>query len=136
MRWQLRGAGWPVGHPHCPQSIPAGTILSGVAGPDGELAEPPTWHGQTLPMPMPLDAGALDEESALQMCMWYDESATIGGWHQLHFAPGIDRKAVLAQARHNKRWPNGVPSQSTTQPISEAPIVVKEEKPRRPSRRR
>jgi len=30
-----------------------------------------------------------------------------GGWHQLHFAPGIDRDAVMARARHNKRWPRG-----------------------------
>jgi len=25
----------------------------------------------------------------------------------LHFAPGIDREAVMAQARHNERWPKG-----------------------------
>ena len=86
------------------------TVLSGVAGPDGPLAEPPTWHSQPLPMPMPMNATALDEEAALQMCMWYEEAATIGGWHQLHFAPGIDRDAVMAQARHNKRWPTGQPS--------------------------
>ena len=44
---------------------------------------------------------------------WYEEAASIGGWHALHFAPGIDREAVLAQARHNKRWPSGAPSQTT-----------------------
>ena len=102
MKWQLAGD-WPVKS----VVIPTGTVLAGVAGPDGPLAEPPSWHGQPLPMPMPLNATALDEEAALQMCMWYEEAATIGGWHHLVFAPGIDREAIMAQARHNKRWPRG-----------------------------
>ena len=102
MKWQLAGD-WPVGA----ALIPTGTMLAGVAGADGPLAEPPSWHGQPLPMPMPLNATALDEEAALQMCMWYEEAASIGGWHQLHFAAGIDREAVRARARHNKRWPRG-----------------------------
>jgi hypothetical protein len=89
MRWQL-GGDWPVGA----GLIPAGTITDGAG----------------LPMPMPINAVALDDDAALQMCMWYDEAATIGGWHHLHFAPGIDREAIFAQARHNKRWPNGMPS--------------------------
>ena len=133
MRWQLRGAGWPVGHPHCPQSIPAGTILSGVAGPDGELAEPPTWHGQTLPMPMPLDAGALDEESALQMCMWFDQEL----WHRLVFAPSIDRDAVMARAAYKKRFPGGADKWVA---MAESRLGFhkksEEEKPARLSRRR
>ena len=102
MIWQLRGD-WPIGA----TTIPAGTRI----GLDG------------TPIPKPLNAMALNEDAALQMAMWYDEVL----WHQLHFAPGIDREAIFAQARHEKRWPNGVPSQ--TQPISEA--AVKEEKPRR-----
>jgi hypothetical protein len=61
---------------------------------------------------------ALDDEAALQMCMWYEESATIGGWHHLLFGPGIDHEAIKAQARHKKRWPNGVSSN----------LAVKEEK--------
>src|SRR6516165_10264196 len=80
----------PVG----PAVIPAGTVLIGVVGPDGELVVSPP-----LTAPLPLNAVALDEEAALQMCMWYDEVASIGAWHQLHFAPGIDREAVMAQAR-------------------------------------
>jgi hypothetical protein len=52
--------------------------------------------------------------------MWYDETATIGGWHQLHFASGIDREAVFAQARHKKRWPNGEPSPAMTPPVAMA----------------
>ena len=59
---------------------------------------------------MSINAIALDEEAALQMCMWYEESATIGGWHQLHFAPGIDRKAVMARAAEARRWPLGRPA--------------------------
>jgi hypothetical protein len=68
--------------------IPAGTVV------DSETT--------TLPMPPPIDAVALDDEAALAMAMAYEETNTIGGWHQLHFAPGIDRNAVLAQARHAK----------------------------------
>jgi len=58
-------------------------------------------------MPMPINAVALDDDAALQMCMWYDEAATIGGWHQLHFAPGIDREAIQARAAYEKRFPGG-----------------------------
>jgi hypothetical protein len=115
MKWMLAGD-WPVG----PAVIPAGTVLTGVAGPDGKLVVSPP-----LTAPLPLNAVALDEEAALQMCMWYEESASIGGWHQLHFAPGIDREAVRAQARHKKRWPNGVPSN----------FAVKDQKPVRARRR-
>jgi len=100
MKWQLAGD-WPVG----PAVIPAGTVLTGVVGPDGELVVSPP-----LTAPLPLNEVALDEEAALQMCMWYEEAASIGGWHQLHFAPGIDREAVMAQARELKRWPTGRPS--------------------------
>jgi hypothetical protein len=44
MKWQLSGD-WPVKS----VVIPTGTMLSGVAGPDGPLAEPPSWHGQPCP---------------------------------------------------------------------------------------
>ena len=84
------------------------------------------------PLPPPLNATALDTDAAMAMLRWYPEEL----WHRLVFAPGIDRDTILARARYNKRWPKGVPSQTTTQPISEAPIAVKEEKPQRPSRRR
>jgi hypothetical protein len=100
-------------------------VLTGDVGPDGKLAVSPP-----LTAPLPLNAVALDEEAALQMCLWYNETVSIGGWHHLHFAPGIDRDKIFAQARHKKRWPNGMPSQSMSGP------AVKEEKPRRQSRRR
>jgi hypothetical protein len=104
MRWQLAGD-WPVGQ-FC---IPAGTVLSSGAG------EAPIWNGIALPMPPPINAVALDEDAALQMCLWYEESATIGGWHHLHFAPGIDRDAIMAKAAEAKRWPNGRPDQGAVE---------------------
>jgi hypothetical protein len=90
MRWQLRGD-WPVGA----ALIPAGTIIDDTTN---------------LPLPPPINAMALDEDAALAMAIAYEETATIAGWHHLHFAPGIDRDAIFAQARHNKRWPTGRPS--------------------------
>ena len=54
MKWQLAGD-WPVG----PAVIPAGTVLTGVVGPDGELVVSPP-----LTAPLPLNAVALDEEAA------------------------------------------------------------------------
>src|SRR6516164_7239872 len=70
-------------------SISAGSSmvvsLLTVCGTDGKLAVSPP-----LTAPLPLNAVALDTDAALQMCMWYDEAATIvGGWHHLHFHPSI-----------------------------------------------
>ena len=65
-------------------------------------------------MPPPLDARALDEESALEMCMSYDEDL----WHRLHFHPSVDREAIFAQARHKKRWPQGQPLAESGAPSS------------------
>jgi hypothetical protein len=93
---------WPVSA----GLIDGGTIISAVVGPDGGLV----FDNASVRPPMPINAVAQDEDAALQMCMWYDETASIGGWHQLHLASGIDREAILAQARHKKRWPNGDPT--------------------------
>jgi hypothetical protein len=100
MGWMLAGD-WPVGA----TLIPSGTVIDST-----------TWNG---PLPLPINALALDDEAALHLAMAYEETASINGWHQLHFAPGVDREAVMAKARNNKRWPNGVPSN----------LAVKEEKP-------
>ena len=62
MRWQLLGP-WPVGA----ICLPTGTILDSAA--------------RSWPMPPPLDARALDEEAAMEMCMSYHEDL----WHRLHF---------------------------------------------------
>jgi hypothetical protein len=101
MKWQL-GGDWPVGA----GLIPHGTIITAVVGPDGELL----FDNALVRPPMPINAMAQDSASALQMAMWYEERDTINGWHQLHFAPGIDREAVMAKARDLKRWPTGRPS--------------------------
>jgi hypothetical protein len=82
--------------------LPPGTILDSAD---------PSW-----PRPPPLNARSLDEDSALEMCMAYDEALC---WHQLHSHPSIDHEAIKAKARHAKRWPNGMPSQTSSQPISE-----------------
>jgi hypothetical protein len=95
---------WPVGA----AVIPSGTVLGDDAIP------PPT-------TPLPINAMALDDEAAHQMCLWYDESNSIGGWHELRFAHHIDHEAVKAKARHAKRWPNGEPAQTTIQPIRKDP---------------
>jgi len=131
VRWQLVGD-WPLaGH-----IVPSGTALEGVAGADGSLAKPPTWNNQALPTPLPINARALDQESALQMCLWYEETDSIGGWHQLHFADGIDREAIFAQARNRKRWPpDGVPPQTMAESPS-AKRLQQDEKPAQQSSRR
>jgi hypothetical protein len=94
VKWQLLGD-WPVNGGL--RLLPAGTILG-----DGGIPPPTT--------PLPINAIALDTDGALAMAMAYEEHATINGWHQLHFDPSVDREAVLAQARHLKRWPTGQPS--------------------------
>jgi hypothetical protein len=59
---------------------------------------------------MPINAVALDTDAALAMAMAYNETDSINGWHQLVFAPSVNRAAVFAQARLNKQWPpNGIP---------------------------
>jgi hypothetical protein len=42
--------------------IPAGTELNA-----------PTWNGIALPLPMPINAMALDEDVALMMLKWYED---------------------------------------------------------------
>jgi hypothetical protein len=78
--------------------IPVGTVLEGIGGPDGELVV--TWQGHTLPMPMPIDACALDQEAALLMLKWYEHGEPYQGQgHRLGFGPGLDRDAMFAMAR-------------------------------------
>ena len=136
MLWMLQGD-WPVGQ----WCIPTGTVLTGVAR-DGELVEPPTWNGITLPMPMPLNAIALDEDAALMMLKWFDQDL----WYRLHFDWSLDRDAIMARALG--RWPHGRPAsgpQTTSAPppppeealISERMTMPKVKmKPPRPVRRK
>ena len=75
--------------------IPAGTILSGLAGRDGEVREAPMWGSQIVPIPIPISARALDEESAWLMLRWYPEQ-----WDRLAFGPCIgDVEALKAKAK-------------------------------------
>ena len=87
MIWQLGGP-WPVGQ-YC---IPAGTILTGVPGAEGEPVV--KWSSVELPMPMPLNSAAMDEEAALLMLRWYPDQ-----WYLLHFGPGVELDAIKARAR-------------------------------------
>jgi hypothetical protein len=97
MRWMLMGP-WPVGA----VLIPAGTVISDDGDP---LAMPLSG----VPTPLPIVAKAMDPAAAEQMLHWHEEGNTIGGWHELHFADGIDHAAIKAKVRHAKRWPNGEP---------------------------
>jgi hypothetical protein len=72
-----------------------------AVGRDGEIVEAPKWNGIELPLPIPLNAMALDEDAALMMLTWYPEEQ----WHRLHFAPGIDLDAIKTRAAASKRWP-------------------------------
>jgi len=80
MKWQLGGTGWPVGQ----WLIPASTILNGAAGPDGKITV--KWNEITLPMPIPINAIALDNEAAALMLEWYPDQH-----YRLHFGPNVAR---------------------------------------------
>jgi hypothetical protein len=101
MKWMLAG-GWPV---RGGSIIPVGTVITAVVGDDGELI----FDNTSVTAPLPINAMALDDDAALRMCMWYEETATICGWNHLHFADGIDHEAIKEKAREMKRWPNGRP---------------------------
>jgi hypothetical protein len=69
---------WPVGQ----FLIPAGTEIDGNA---------PQWNGVALPLPMPMNAKALDQEAYDHLVESY--SPTNDNFlHLLHFAPGIKPK--------------------------------------------
>jgi hypothetical protein len=88
MRFILMGP-WPCrGGALC---VPAGTVLAWE--PDPQLANAaglptaPQWRGRALPLTMPLDARALDQESANALADWYPDHN-----HLLHTANGIKPK--------------------------------------------
>jgi len=97
MKWQLAGD-WPVG----PAVIPAGTVLTGVVGPDGELVVSPP-----LTAPLPLNAVALDDAAAALMLDWYggnywEHTAGQDLSHRLFFGPNVNVDAAKATARARK----------------------------------
>ena len=97
MRWQLM-TGWPLAG----SLFPAGTVISD----DGDPSALPL---SAVRVPLPVVAKALDPAAAEQMLHWYDEGNTIGGWHELRFADGIDHEAIKAKVRLQKQYPNGMP---------------------------
>jgi hypothetical protein len=72
--------------------IPAGTEIVGVAGPDGNITA--TYNAMALRMPMPIDAKPMDDEAALQMFKWHDDSL----WHRIVYGPGVNVEAMKAKA--------------------------------------
>jgi hypothetical protein len=72
MRWQLQSHGWPVGA----HFIDVGTIIE---GPD--FRNPIT--GLPLPIPLPINARALDQEAYDLMCEWVNPE----WWHLLSYDP-------------------------------------------------
>jgi hypothetical protein len=70
MHFRLQGD-WPVGQ----WCVPAGTFIDG---------NDPKWNGIALPLPMPMNAIALDQEAADVLADWYPHHL-----HRLHCADGI-----------------------------------------------
>jgi len=101
MKWQL-GGDYPIGA----WLVPHGTTVIAVAR-NGEVVEPPTWNGIALPLPLPLNAVASDDEAALQMLRWYPEEL----WHQIKFVREINRDRVMSIARERARWLSGQETQ-------------------------
>jgi hypothetical protein len=108
MKWQLGG---PVGS----VLIPAGTVHEG---------EPPVWNGVKLPG-VPLDAVALDPDSALWMLRHYDPDL----WPRIVFARDIDRAALLAQAAHERRYGRHAAVAVAIADAAESPPVAMAESP-------
>jgi hypothetical protein len=80
-RWKLL-ADWPAG-PNV--YLGAGEIIeASVRVSDGALAGPPTWHGQPLPSPLPMECSPLTQEAADLMSVWYPASL-----HLLRPGPGV-----------------------------------------------
>jgi hypothetical protein len=78
MKFQLLGD-WPATGNLC---VPAGTEIDG---------HDPKWCGVPLPLPMPLNAKAMDQEAYDALVDWYyptnDQVLRL-----LHYAPGVQPK--------------------------------------------
>jgi hypothetical protein len=95
MRWMLK-TDWACGG----ASIPASSVLEAPANIvtgalDGEIR----WQGWTVRPPLPLDAIALDTDSATQMQVWYPAYLH----HQLQCAPGV-RADLKARQAAEANW--------------------------------
>jgi hypothetical protein len=83
MRWAMTGD-WPCNGGAL--IVPAGAVIEARTGIVNNVivAEGATWNGHLLPLPMPLNAQALDNEAARLMINWYPEHR-----HALHFGPEV-----------------------------------------------
>jgi hypothetical protein len=81
MKFQIGGQGWPV--QGGARLIPAGTIVGDGGIPTSEL-----------PMPMPIDAVALDDEAAAAMKAWYPDQL-----YRLHFGPDVGAPKKRSSAK-------------------------------------
>lgn len=75
MMFELLGA-WPISNPST--CVPAGTLIDG---------NDPNWNGTPLPIPLPMNAKALDQDAADALGRWYPHH-----FHLLHTANGIKPK--------------------------------------------
>ena len=78
MRWEITAPGWPVAGGSV--LIPPGTVL------DGHWLR---YNGVPLPIPLPFNAMACDQEAYDQMTAWYPEDQ----WHRfMHTHDVIPRR--------------------------------------------
>jgi hypothetical protein len=73
MLFRLKGD-WPVAGGSV--LVPAGTEIDG---------NDPQWRGIRLPLPMPLNAYAIDQAALNALAYWHGEEA----YRWLHYAPGL-----------------------------------------------
>jgi hypothetical protein len=97
MRFQLT-SDWVAFHDLAP--IPTGSILEGVR---------PVWFGRELPLPLPIEAQALDSEAAAAMLGWYGSGEYAWLRNRLRFGPNVDpavsRVPAVGQARIDDERP-------------------------------
>jgi hypothetical protein len=77
MRFQLTSS-WPAFHDLAP--IPSGSILEGVR---------PVWFGREVPLPLPIEAAALDDAAAMLMRGWYEGGEYQWQGHRLRFGDAV-----------------------------------------------
>ena len=80
MRFQLM-SDWPV-EAWC---VPVGTILDCEIAETGEIVRAPLWNGNALPLPIPMNAMALDQDAADGLSRSYPQHLYL-----LHCVPGCE----------------------------------------------
>ena len=70
--------------------VPSGALIEWEAGAE------PTWRGTRLPLPMPLNARAMDQASLDAMVDWYTPILIDNFLHLLHYAKGLTLKGSAA----------------------------------------